>query len=114
MRINELTAITLTVNLLEADRTAAVPSTLHWRLECLETDTTLQDWTEATITTTTDDDGNIAESEASIDVAATLHAMQTASKKVEKKALCIAADKGLTTEYNDELVYEVERLNARS
>ena len=114
MRINELSAFTLTVNLLEADRTAAVPSTLHWRLECLETENTLQDWTSATITTTTDDDGNIAESEATIEVASTLNAMQTTGKKVEKKALVMAADKDLSTEYNDEFVYEVERLNARS
>lgn len=113
MRINENTALTVSVNLLESDRTAALPSSLEWRLECLETGTVLQDWTSLTITDTYDDDENLSEAEATISVSALLNTMQT-GKKVEKKALCIAADRGLSTEFNDEIIYEVERLNARS
>ena len=99
--------------LLEADETAAQPATVEWRLKCIDSGTVLSEWTAVTPSYTNGDDGNIAEASATIDVPATLHAMQT-GRKVEKKALCISADRGLSSEWNDEIVYEVERLNARS
>ena len=115
MRINELSALEVTVNLLEDDSTtAAAPTTAHWRLKCLESDTELQGWTEVTPSYSYDENGDLAESEVVIAVSATLHAMQTSNRKLERKALCISADKGLSTEWNDELIYEVERLNSRS
>lgn len=113
MRINEHSALTVTVNLLEDNRTPAAPDTVEWRLECVETGNVLQDWTALTPTYTYGDDESLAEAEVIINVPASLHAMQT-SKAVEKKALCISADRGLSTEFNDEITYEVERLIARS
>ena len=113
MRVNQLSAITVTADLLEQNRTGAVPSTVHWRLKCLETDAVLQDWTSVSYSSTYGDDGAVAESEATIEVSAALHEMQTDDKALERKALVVSADKDLVTEYNDELVYEVQRLNAR-
>lgn len=113
MRVNQLSALTVTADFLEQDRTGAVPSTVHWRLKCLETDAVLQDWTEATYTSTLGDDGAVAESEATIEVSGALHDMQTEDKALERKALVVSADKDLATEYNAELVYEVQRLYGR-
>ncbi len=112
--VNELAQAEWTISLLESDGTAAVPSTVEWRLKCMSSGNVLQDWTSVTPTTTSDEAGNPAETTATITVASTLHAMQTASRNVEQKALCIAANRGLSTEWNDEIVYTVVRLNARS
>ena len=114
MAINELTADTADFNLLEADGTAAVASTVHWRVKCLETDRALTEWAEVTVTYTTGEDESVVEAGATFAIPATVHAMQTAGLAVERKALIIVADKGLATEWNTEMVYEVERLNARS
>lgn len=113
-RINELSAITFTVGLTESDGTAAVPTTTEWRLKSISADRELQGWTSVTPVTTLDDAGNPQQTLATITVSALLHAMQTTDKSVERNALCIAADRGLSTEWNDEIVYEVERLYARS
>ena len=114
MRINEQTAFTADANFLEDSGAAAVPSTVHWKVLCIESDTVLQYWTALTVTYTTGEDESVVESEVSWEVPATLHTMQTGGLAVERKALIVAADKGLSTEYNTEFVYEVERLNART
>jgi len=113
VRVNQLSAITVTADLLEQNRTGAVPSTVHWRLVCVETDAVLQDWTSVSYSSTYGDDGAVAESEATIEVSAALHEMQTTDKSVERKALVVSCDKDLATEYNSELVYEVQRLSGR-
>ena len=113
-RINELSALTFTVGLTDSDGTAAVPTTTEWRLLCITSDTELQVWTTVVPVTTTDDGGNPQQTLATITLSALLHAMQTTNTAIERKALCIAADRGLSTEWNDEIVYEVERLYARS
>ncbi len=113
-RVNEFSAITFTVGLTDSDGTAAVPSTTEWRLKCISSDRELQGWTTVIPVTTTDDGGNPQQTLATIAVSALSHAMQTADKAIERKALCIAADRGMSTEWNDEIIYEVERLYARS
>ena len=114
MQVNELAQAEWTVALLDSDGTAALPTTVEWRLKCIDSNRELQGWTSLTPTTTYDDAGDPAETSATITVASTLHAMQTASKSVERKALCIAANRGLSDEWNQEVEYQVVRLYARS
>lgn len=111
--VSALNCFTLTVNLLSNDG-PAIPTTCHWRLVCVETDTTLQDWTSLTVTTTTGQDGEFDSASAEIAVSALLHAMQTIGKAKERKALIVCADKGLSTEYSQEFLYDVVRLLARN
>lgn len=113
-QVNELSEAEWTVNFLTQGGGAAVPTTAEWRLRCMETDTTLQAWTSLSPTTTTDAAGDPEEVSATITVASTLNAMQTSSKKLELKALVISADRGLSTEWNQEIEYQVKRLKARS
>jgi hypothetical protein len=113
-QVNELKTFTATVALLNDEGVAAVPGGVEWRLKCLETKQELQAWTSLTPTVTYDDAGDPEEVTVSITVSALLHAMQTSAMTVERKALCISADRGLSTEWNDEIVYQVVRLNARS
>lgn len=113
-RVNEKSSISYTVSLLEDDNTAAVPSTVEWRLRCVETDTILQAWTTLTPTTVTGDDGNPARVTVSIAVAGTLNAMQLANSKSERKALIVCADRDLSTEWSKEIEYTVVRLKART
>lgn len=110
--IAELNARTLTVNF-TAEASASVPTTVHWRLKCLSSDRVLQDWTALTTSSVTDPSTAVVECSATIAVSALLHAMQTNLNR-EQKALIVSADKGLSTEYNQEFTYWVERLNART
>ncbi len=114
LAINELSAVTYTVGLTDSDGSAAVPTTTEWRLLCVDSDTELQGWTAVTPVTTTDDGGNPLQTLATITLSALLHAMQTTDKAKERKALCIVADRGLATEWNTEVLYDVVRLYARS
>lgn len=111
--ISQLNARTLTVNFTTGAGAAAVPSTVEWRIKCVDNDSTLQDWTSASTSTVTDAGGNTVECEAEITLSALLHDMET-SKAKEQRALIVAADRGLSTEYSQEFVYYVERLKARS
>lgn len=112
MRVNELSALSVTANF-TLDGEVAIPSTVHYRVKDIETDVVLQDWTSVTPSYTTDDLGATTECAVTINVSGQIHDMKT-GKDREQKALCISTDKGLSTEYNEELIYTVYRLNARS
>lgn len=113
-QFNELEFAEWTVDLIDPDDAPAVPTTVHWRLKCLETDTILSGWASLTPTITYGSLGTPEESYVSITVPASLHAMQTDTKARERKALTIAVEKDTASEWNSEIVYEVVRLKGRS
>lgn len=113
-QFNELEFASWTVDLIDPNDAPAVPTTVHWRLKCLETDTVLQAWTELTPTITYGSLGTPEESYVSITVPASKHEMQTSTKVKERKVITIAVEKDTADEWNDEIVYEVVRLKGRS
>lgn len=113
-RVNEKSAVNWTVKLIDSDGVAAVPTTVEWRLRCAETKTILQAWTTLTPTYSYGDDDAVNETSVAIAIASTLNAMQTSTKAEERKALIIASDRGLSTEWNKEIEYTVVRLKART
>lgn len=76
------------------------PTTVHYRLDCLSTATQIADWTSASTGTT-----------VTITTTPTHNAIQDDCNDVERKQLTVSADRGLSTEFNETYVYEVE--NAR-
>lgn len=113
-RVNEKKSVDWVITLIDADGSAAVPTTVEWRLVCSETSTVLQAWTTLTPTITYGDDGNPAETTVSIAIPGSLNAMQTTTKPQERKALIIVADRDLAGEWNKEIEYTVIRLKART
>lgn len=92
---------------------AVVPTTVHWRVKCIETDTFLTDWAALTPTTTTAIDGGTARCSVQFTVGTTVHVMQTGCDR-ERRALIVTINRGLTDERSWERVYEVVRLHARN
>lgn len=111
--INELSSFVLSVALVDATGAPSSPATLEWRLVCIDTDAVLQAWTAVTPTETSDASGTLVSVTVDISVDGTLHAMQTSSAGLERKALVVAADRG-AGEYNAEARYSVQRLYART
>lgn len=111
--VNELASFVLNLSLQDDAGAATNPSTLEWRLLCVETDTELQAWTSITPTLTYDDFDNIIAVTAELSVDGSLNEMQTGSLPRERKALILVADRG-SGEFSLECTYNVVRLNARS
>ena len=110
--VNELGSFTLNLSLQDDAGAATNPSTLEWRLKCVETDTELQGWTSITPTLTYDDFSALIGVTADLAIDGSLNAMQTSNSR-ERKALILVADRG-SGEYSLELTYNVIRLLARS
>lgn len=111
--VNELASFTLNLSLQDDAGEPTNPSTLEWRLVCVETDTVLQNWTSITPTITYDDFTNMVAVTAELSVDGSLHEMQTGSLARERKALILVADRG-SNEFSLECSYNVVRLAARS
>ena len=111
--INESSGFSLDVSVLD-DGIASQPTTLEWRLVCVSTDDTLQDWTAITPTLSYDANGAIIAVTAELTIPGTLNALQTSGLAQEEKAVIVVADRGLSTEWSAEGQYFVVRLEARS
>ena len=112
--VNESSGFALDVSVLDAGGTASQPSTLEWRLLCVSTDATLQNWTAITPTLAYDANGAIIAVTAELSIPGTLNALQTSGLAQEEKAVIVVADRGLATEWSTEGQYFVVRLQARS
>jgi hypothetical protein len=100
----ERSGVELTAEITDVNGAPALPGTVHWRLTCETTGTTLQDWTEVTPvlgTTVT----------AEIDVPGTLTAIQDRCNERELKAVLVVSDKDAANEYSEEFKFYVKRTN---
>ena len=111
--INESSGFSLDVSVLD-NGIASQPTTLEWRLVCVSTDDTLQDWTTIAPTLSYDANGAIIAVTAELTIPGTLNALQTSGLAQEEKAVIVVADRGLATEWSTEGQYFVVRLQARS
>ena len=103
-RVNESSALTVVAKVWD-DATdveawvAQVPTTLHYRLDCLSTGTQILDWTSIT-----------ADDVSSIAITATQNAIQSDCNEIERKQLTVKANSGLSTQYQASFSYDVTNL----
>jgi hypothetical protein len=76
------------------------PATVHYKLACLTTETTLIDWTLANVLSETDDFGNITRYYVTINIPGSANAIQKSANKREQKQLIIVANKDEDNEFN--------------
>ena len=82
---NEGSSFTATVNFRDrASQAASTPTTIHYRIDCLSTGTTIVDWTAVS--------------------------SPAGDKKTELKQLTVQADRGLTTQSTGRVLYRVRNL----
>jgi hypothetical protein len=86
-----------------------VPSSVHWKLLDVNTDTTLQDWT-AVVAVIESDETGITGVRSTIDVSGQLNVMTDTSKTRELKRVLIVADKDSAREYSQERDYYVKKV----
>jgi hypothetical protein len=78
----------------------SAPSTVHYKLACLTSETTLIDWTLANVLSETDDLGNITRYYVTINIPGSANAIQKTQNKRELKQLIVAANKDAANEFN--------------
>lgn len=85
----EETTFTATLNFRDlATDSASVPTTIHYRVNCLSTRTTLQDWTQVTSPA----------AEKTVTITAANNTIQDKSKDREYRQIIVQADQGLATQ----------------
>jgi hypothetical protein len=82
-----------------ATSAAVTPTTVKYRLDCLATGKALVGWTTLS-----------AASSVTVPVSATANAIQSDANKSERKQLTVKADDGLSTQFEDAVVYTVDNL----
>jgi hypothetical protein len=100
-RVKEGSAFTVTAYFRNraASAAATTPTSVQWRLDCLETGIQIADWTSVT-----------AAANVSLSITGTHNAIQSEANKSERKQLTIMLDEGLSTQYRETAVWTVENL----
>jgi hypothetical protein len=78
---------------------AATPTTIHWRLDCVSTQTTVVDWTSVA-----------AASSFTLSITGAHNAIQGEGNAIEVKQVTVKTDDGLSTQYVETVRYRVENL----
>ncbi len=94
--IQERAAIRLTTYHRDASDAAATPSTLHYRIDCLSTGTTVLDWTSETPSTSN-----------TLSIKSSENRIIDDSNRRELKQVTVALDKGTIDETRDTVSYHV-------
>ena len=99
-RVNEGSAFSLPVYLRNrATAAAATPTTIHWRLDCLSTQTTVVDWTSVS-----------AASNFTLAITGAYNAIVSGSNERETKQVTVKTNSGLDTQCVGAVEYIVENL----
>lgn len=81
-------------------KAATTPTTVHYRVDDLKTGKELTDWTSVTPA------GSV-----SISITSTHNEIQDDSSAFERKQLIVQADRGLSTQANGKVVWQVQNLH---
>ena len=94
--------------------TPTVPTSVHWRLDCLTSGVALADWTEVTPSVVMDGTGTaIAGVYATIDIDGALNVIQDESNKREEKSLMVVSGKDTPREYSETFSYYIRNTGQR-
>jgi hypothetical protein len=100
-RVPEGANFTATVNFKDAaSATASAPATVHYRIDCLTTNTKVLDWTSVT-----------PGDSVSIVIAGSYSAIVTSTNAEERKQLTVAGDKATASECIDQKIWIVRNDN---
>ena len=80
-------------------QSAATPTTIHYRVDCLTSKTTLKDWTSIAPSTNN-----------SISITSTMNAIQMDINKSERKQIIVQSDRGLDTQATGSARWVVDNL----
>lgn len=99
-RWNERSAFNAVASFRDRATSAAVtPTTVKWRVDCLSTGKTVLDWTTLTPGTT-----------ATLPVLSSYNAIQSAANASERKQITVKSDDGLSTQFEEAIVYTIDNL----
>ena len=99
-RQNEDSSFTATAYGRNASTDAAeAPTTAKYRVDCITTGVTLQDWTTLSVSTS-----------MPISITSTFNAIQDNSNRFEKKQLTVAANPDTATQYRAVVTWKVENI----
>ena len=96
-RYNESTKATITVRCFDRASQPVTPTTLRYRLDCLTSRRVIQDWTDLTPADTA--------------VIEFITSIENRANAVERKAITVEADTGISTVFADDGEFEVRRLS---
>lgn len=100
--INENKARYVTVSFYDENGDAVTPTTVEWRFYCDTTDAEVAAWATETPATS-----------VTITVPSTYNVIRKSTNKRELKLLMVSADRGLSTEWNQEISWYVTNRKAR-
>jgi hypothetical protein len=83
------------------------PTTVHWRLDCVTTDTALIDWTEQGVSVEVDESGT-TRYYVVILIPGSANVIQKTANKQELKEVTIVADKDQDREFSETYQYYVK------
>ena len=93
----------------------AVPSTVHWRLDCATTKKELvDDWIQVPVVIDSDEAGNVLSVTATITIPGHLNSIQWDRNRRETKTLLVVSNKDLDSEYSQDYSYVVNNLQGRT
>ncbi len=110
--VNELDGFEARATFEDALGNSTIPGTVHWRVVCVTTKKTLQDWTAVTPETTTEVSG-LSETGVNFDVPGSVNAIQVDRNAREQKELHICTDKDLSSQFTLVVPYFVRNLQGR-
>ena len=96
--VKERSKITATCYCRDGD-SSDTPTTADYRIDCLTTGTTIQDWASLT-----------PAASISISITPTHNRIVNSGNKREKKQLTVSADRGTSSETRDTIIWKVENI----
>jgi hypothetical protein len=102
----ELSGVEVEASFYDNEGNATLPETVHWKLDCTETNRLLVDWTEVVVSSEDDGAGG-TRYYAVIDVPGSANAIQKNGNRRELKELTVVANKDDDREYSQPYQYFV-------
>jgi hypothetical protein len=114
MDVLERAGLEVESHFLASTRRPALPTTVHWRLDCQTSGTVVQDWTELTPESETDAAGNYRDVWVEFSIPGSLNDIVRDRNKREQKILWIVANKDLDNEFSETQAYWVINRSGRT
>lgn len=105
-QVNESSALTITAKVWDDSTetwTAQVPTTLKYRIDCLDSGAQILNWTSIT-----------AASSTALSITGAQNVIQNDCHEFERKQVTLMANSGLSTQYQDSFTWSVRNLSGQT
>jgi len=92
----------------------ALPTTVHWRVDCVTTGAALKEFAVVSPIVVSDDYGGTTDVYVTLQIPGSLNEMQEKSNPREKKRVLVVVDKDLEWERQDEFFYLIRPSQGRT